>query len=92
MRAAAAELGYGEVSVNEAIAKVSVVGVGMIHRPGIAATMFKSLAQAGINIQMIATSEIKISCVVEQAQGVRALRVVHSAFDLAGVKTVEIPA
>ena len=92
LRAAAAELGYGEVSVNEAIAKVSVVGVGMIHRPGIAATMFKSLAQAGINIQMIATSEIKISCVVEQAQGVRALRVVHSAFDLAGVKTVEIPA
>ncbi len=91
LQAAAAELGYGEVSVNGAIAKVSVVGVGMIHRPGIAAAMFKSLAKAGINIQMIATSEIKISCVVEQEQGVQALRVVHSAFDLAGVKTVEIP-
>lgn len=92
LQAAAAELGYGEVSVNGAIAKVSVVGVGMIHRPGIAAAMFKSLAKAGINIQMIATSEIKISCVVDQEQGVQALRVVHSAFDLAGVKTVEIPA
>ncbi len=91
LQATAAELGYGEVSVNEAIAKVSVVGVGMVHRPGIAAAMFQSLAKAGINIQMIATSEIKISCVVAQEQGVQALRVVHSAFDLAGVKTVEIP-
>ncbi len=92
LQAAAAELGYGEVWVNQAIAKVSVVGIGMIHRPGIAAAMFESLAAAGINIHMIATSEIKISCVVEQEKGVEALRVVHSAFDLAGSKTVEVPA
>ncbi len=92
LQAAAAELGYKEVSVNLAVAKVSVVGLGMIHRPGIAAAMFESLAAAGINIQMIATSEIKISCVVEQTQGVEALRVVHSAFGLAGTQRVEVPA
>lgn len=92
LQSAAAELGYGEVWVNQAIAKVSVVGIGMIHRPGIAAAMFESLAAAGINIHMIATSEIKISCVVEQEKGVEALRVVHSAFDLAGLQTVEVPA
>lgn len=92
LQSAADELGYGEVWVNEAIAKVSVVGIGMIHRPGIAAAMFQSLAKAGINIHMIATSEIKISCVVEQEQGVEALKVVHSAFGLAGTQTVEVPA
>ena len=92
MQAAAAELGYGEVWINKDIAKVSVVGIGMAYRPGIAAAMFESLAAADINIHMIGTSEIKISCVVEQAKGVEALRVVHSAFDLAGSETVEVPA
>ena len=92
LQSAAADLGYGEVWINKEIAKVSVVGIGMIHRPGIAAAMFDSLAKAGINIHMIATSEIKISCVVEQGQGVDALKVVHSAFDLAGTETVEVPA
>ncbi|MGC1310203.1 MAG: aspartate kinase [Phormidesmis sp.] len=92
LTAAAAELGCGEVSVDRAIAKVSVVGIGMIHRPGIAAAMFEALAKAGINIHMIATSEIKISCVVEQERGIEALRVVHSAFDLAGTEIVEVPA
>jgi aspartate kinase len=92
LQAAASELGCGEVWVDEAIAKVSVVGIGMIHRPGIAAAMFQALATAGINIYMIATSEIKISCVVEQDQGVQALRVIHSAFGLAGSETVEVPA
>ncbi len=92
LQSAAAELGYGEVWVNKAIAKVSVVGIGMIHRPGIAAAMFESLAAADINIHMIATSEIKISCVVEQSKGIEALRVVHSAFKLAGTETVEVPA
>jgi len=92
LHSAAAELGYGEVWIEKAIAKVSVVGIGMIHRPGIAAAMFESLAAAGINIRMIATSEIKISCVVEQDKGVDALKVVHSAFGLAGTETVEVPA
>ncbi|NJM98921.1 MAG: aspartate kinase [Phormidesmis sp. RL_2_1] len=92
LQSAAAELGYGEVLVKDAIAKVSIVGIGMIHRPGIAAAMFQALADANINIHMIATSEIKISCVVEQAAGVEALRVVHSAFGLAGTEIVEVPA
>ena len=83
LQAAAAELNCGEVMVNHAVAKVSIVGIGMIHRPGIAAAMFKALSEAGINIQMIATSEIKISCVVAQDKGVQALKVVHAAFDLA---------
>ena len=91
LQAAAADLGCGDVWVNEAIAKVSIVGIGMIHRPGIAAAMFQSLAQAGINILMIATSEIKISCVIEQQQGVEALRVIHSAFHLASAAAA-IPA
>jgi aspartate kinase len=75
-------LGCGEVVVDETIAKVSVVGAGMIGKPGVAAQMFNALAAAGINIQMIATSEIKISCVVSQAQGIDALKTVHRAFGL----------
>jgi aspartate kinase len=82
LESSALQLGYGEVVVDEAIAKVSIVGAGMIGKPGVAAQMFDSLAAAGINIQMIATSEIKISCVVAQEQGVDALGTVHRAFGL----------
>ncbi|MEL7333940.1 MAG: aspartate kinase [Cyanobacteria bacterium J06560_2] len=92
LQSAAAELGCGEVLVNEAIAKVSVVGMGMIYRPGIAAVMFKALSDASINIQMIATSEIKISCVVQEDQGVAALQVVHAAFGLADSEVAEVTA
>ena len=91
LQAAASELGCGEVTIDSAIAKVSVVGIGMIHQPGIAAIMFQALSAANINIQMIATSEIKISCVVRQEQGVEALKVVHSAFKLAGTEIVVVP-
>lgn len=80
---AAAELGWGAIVVDNAIAKVSVVGAGMAGQPGVAARMFEALAQEQINIQMIATSEIKISCVVAEDQGVRALQAVHAAFGLA---------
>jgi aspartate kinase len=89
---AASELGLGEVVVDDAIAKVSVVGIGMIYAPGVAARMFKALAEEGINLQMIATSEIKISCVVHETEGVKALQAVHSAFGLSGAKTVVVPA
>ncbi|MEO1392953.1 MAG: aspartate kinase [Cyanobacteria bacterium J06634_5] len=92
LTAAAADLGCGEVVINTAIAKVSVVGIGMIYRSGTAAAMFEALAAADINIQMIATSEIKISCVVNEDKGVEALNVVHAAFGLAGTETVEVPA
>uniref|UniRef100_UPI00187E6812 ACT domain-containing protein n=1 Tax=Fortiea sp. LEGE XX443 TaxID=1828611 RepID=UPI00187E6812 len=88
----AAELGWGEVILDNAIAKVSIVGAGMIGQPGIAAKMFEALAQHQINIQMIATSEIKISCVVAQEQGVKALQVIHTAFGLAGSEKFVVPA
>ncbi len=89
---AADELGCGQVSIELDIAKVSVVGAGMVNQPGVAAKMFESLAQEQINIQMIATSEIKISCVVPKDQGVKALQVVHSAFGLSGTHTFQVPA
>ena len=84
--------GCGEVVVDDAIAKVSVVGMGMISTPGIAARMFDALARQNINIQMIATSEIKISCLVTEADGVKALKAVHDAFDLFGSERVVVPA
>ena len=84
------ELGFGVglegqpfVWVDRAIAKVSAVGAGMESQPGVAARLFEALAQENINIQMIATSEIKISCVVDEAQGVAALQAIHQAFGLA---------
>ncbi|MFN6462308.1 MAG: aspartate kinase [Nostoc sp. DedVER02] len=88
----ALELGWGEVVLDSAIAKVSIVGAGMVGQPGVAAKMFEALAQHQINIQMIATSEIKISCVVAQEQGVKALQAIHTAFELAGSEKVVVPA
>ncbi|MHC5859799.1 aspartate kinase [Nostoc sp.] len=88
----AAELGWGEVVLDSALAKVSIVGAGMVGQPGIAAKMFEALAQEQINIQMIATSEIKISCVVAQEQGVKALQAIHAAFELAGSEKFVVPA
>ena len=82
LEASTTELGCGAVIVNKSIAKVSIVGAGMISNPGVAAQMFNCLAAAGINIQMIATSEIKISCVVAQSQGIDALKTIHRAFGL----------
>ena len=67
-----------------AIARVSAVGAGMPCTAGTAARMFRALADAGINIELIATSEIRTSCVVAEADGVRALQVVHAAFGLGG--------
>ncbi len=82
----------GEIIVDTAIAKVSIVGAGMIACPGIAAKFFSALAKENINIQMITTSEIKISCVVAETEGVKALTVVHQAFDLAGKDKIHVPA
>jgi aspartate kinase len=66
------------------IARVSAVGAGMACTPGTAARMFRALAEAGVNIEMIATSEIRTSCVVAEADGVKALRAVHACFGLGG--------
>lgn len=87
-----ANWGYGEVSLNSAIAKVSAVGAGMVDHPGVAARMFEALAAANINISMIATSEIKISCVVDEKDGIKAVQTIHDAFGLSGDEVVTIPA
>lgn len=84
----AAEIGYETIILDQAIAKVSVVGSGMLGQPGVAAKFFQALANEKINIQMISTSEIKISCVVAEADGIKALKAVHHAFDLAGDETI----
>ena len=64
------------------ISKVSVVGIGMVSHVGIASKMFSALAEQNINIQMISTSEIKISCVIDQTQTDKAVEVIHDSFDL----------
>ena len=73
-------LGFDHVDVNDAIAKVSIVGAGMIHNPGVAAKMFEALYNAAINIHMIATSEIKISVLVDLSEADRAAQVIHDRF------------
>ena len=85
-------LGCGEILLDPNIAKVSIVGAGMVGQPGVAARMFEALAQHKINIQMITTSEIKISCVVAKEDGVTALQAIHKAFGLAGTQKIEVPA
>lgn len=76
------EIGAEGVTHDEDIAKVSVVGVGMRSHSGVAAKMFQSLADANVNIEMISTSEIKISCVVKQSSGEKAVKALHKAFGL----------
>ncbi len=82
MRATAREVGAAGVSSDASIAKLSVVGIGMRSHAGIASKMFQALASAGVNIQMISTSEIKISCVIDEASADIALQAVHTAFGL----------
>jgi aspartate kinase len=82
MREQASEIGAKGVEVDEGIAKVSIVGLGMRSHAGIAARMFDLLSNEGINIEMISTSEIKISCVIEEKYGELAVRTLHAGFGL----------
>lgn len=84
------DLGAKEVLHDSKIAKLSVVGIGMRSHCGVAEKMFSVLADEKINIQMISTSEIKISCVIDDAHADRALRAVHTAFGLDKVKNEEV--
>jgi len=68
--------------VDTNISKISIVGAGMIDRPGIAADMFEALADENINIKMIATSEIKISCLVDKERANDAIKALHTKFEL----------
>jgi aspartate kinase len=76
------ELGATEVIHDRNVAKISIVGVGMRSHVGIASKMFSALARAGINIEMISTSEIKISCVIKNVNVEKAVKVIHKAFNL----------
>ncbi len=82
LKQTAADLGALEVTTDERIAKISIVGVGMRSHAGVAAQMFEALASEGINIQLITTSEIKITVVIEERYLELAVRTLHSAFDL----------
>ena len=83
VRGVAKEIGADKVIGDDKIAKVSIVGVGMRTHSGVAARMFESLGKEQINIQMISTSEIKVSCVIESKYAELAVRVLHEAFGLA---------
>ncbi|MGD0154363.1 MAG: ACT domain-containing protein, partial [Thermacetogeniaceae bacterium] len=72
------EIGALGMEYNDHVAKVSIVGAGMVTNPGVAADMFEALAKENININMISTSEIKISCVIEEDQAVRAVKAIHA--------------
>ncbi len=78
------EIGFSEVLSNESIGKVSLVGAGMKSHPGVTATFCEALAEAGINIDLISTSEIRISVLVDDADLDNAVRAIHKAFDLGG--------
>lgn len=78
------------IYLDEDIAKVSIVGAGMIDRPGIAAQMFETLAKLGINIKMISTSEIKISCLVEKCHAKEAVVALCNVFELDGAAVADV--
>lgn len=80
-------VGAGGVSIDEGIARVSVVGIGMKTEAGIAARMFRLLSDRGINIQMISTSPIRISCVISGDRAVEAVQVLHAGLGLGGENT-----
>ncbi len=85
-----ARLGAGSVSYKDDIAKISIIGAGMIDRPGIASTMFKTLADNGINIRMISTSEIKISCLINKDDAQKAIKALHDVFELGSDEIAEV--
>ena len=84
-----AEIGARALEIDESVAKVSIVGAGIQNAPGYAARMFGTLADAKINIQMISTSEIRITCIVSESDAPRALQALHDTFDLATPDAVD---
>lgn len=86
IREIAEELGSPEVVVDTDVAKVSIVGAGMITTPGIAARMFTVLGEAGINIQMITTSDIKVSCLIAEDKADQVVKILHDCFELESVQ------
>ena len=89
MKAIVKETGAAEYIVAEDIAKVSIVGAGMKASPGVAAKMFRTLADVGINISLISTSDIRTSVIVSGENGPEAVRCLHTAFGLDGEDVFE---
>ncbi len=82
IRNAAPQIGYKDLISDAGVAKISIIGIGMRAHPGVAQTMFRTLAQKGINIQVISTSEIKVSVLISEDYVELAVRALHSAYDL----------
>ncbi len=82
LRKAQAQIGFEDVETDENIAKISLVGAGMRSHPGVSATFFKAIAEAGVNVEMISTSEIRISVVTRAEDAKAAVQAVHAAFGL----------
>ncbi len=76
------EIGAGGYSFDDQVAKISIVGAGMVSNPGVAAQMFEALSEEDINIEMISTSEIKVSCIIRAAQAKLAVLALHNTFEL----------
>ena len=93
LEAAKGEIGFGGIKFDDNVTKVSVVGIGMRSHTGVAQTMFEALAERGINIEVIATSEIKISVLIDAEYTELAVRALHNAFELheAGPLKVSAP-
>ncbi len=85
-----AGVAFQEMGAHEEMGKVSIVGAGMRSHPGVAAKVFGVLAHEGVNIDMISTSPIKISCVIDSDSVPRAVQALHSAFELSGEGTVTV--
>jgi aspartate kinase len=75
-------LGYEELRKDDSIAKLSIVGAGLVSNPGCAARMFESLYNENVNINMISTSEVRVTVLINEKDGVRAMNAVHDAFNL----------
>ncbi len=84
------QIGYDDVIADVNVAKISIVGAGMIDKPGVAADMFAAIADAGINIKMISTSEIKISCIIDKDYAKEAVKALHDKFELNADKEVKV--
>ena len=93
LEVAKGDIGFGDIKYDGNVTKVSVVGIGMRSHTGVAQTMFEALAERGINIEVIATSEIKISVLIDSEYTELAVRALHNAFGLheAGPLKVSAP-
>jgi aspartate kinase len=86
------DLGARELTTDGSVAKVSIVGAGLHNAPGYAARMFGTLADANVNIEMISTSEVRITCMIAEEELETALRALHDAFELEQPAPVEVAA